>query len=284
MPLRRSLLEMPTDGEPPKPEVVEHKWNLFLELMRLAEAGSCRHDAILRYFGDEEETLAGCGICDVCTRLDSEEDGQDPELVALIVRKALSAVARVSGRFGLGAAVKLLRGEDDDRLTRTGLDRTPTFGALREHPEQWLSALTRRFVTAGWVDFEGAERPVALLTETGRKVMRGELPARLVLPARRPARAAARPGPRRAAPAAAAELDGPGRAVFEALRRHRLEVARAERVPPYVVASDRTLREIAMLRPRNRDELLLAHGIGPAKAERYGPGLLDAVARAGLDA
>ena len=48
---------------------IEHKWSLFLELMRWAEGGSCRHDAILRYFGDEEETLAGCGRCDVCERL-----------------------------------------------------------------------------------------------------------------------------------------------------------------------------------------------------------------------
>ena len=48
-------------------------------------------------------------------------------------------------------------------------------------------------------------------------------------------------------------------------------------MPPYVVASDRTLRDIANLRPRNADELALAHGIGPAKLERYGPGLLAVV-------
>jgi ATP-dependent DNA helicase RecQ len=73
-------------------------------------------------------------------------------------------------------------------------------------------------------------------------------------------------------------LPGESLELFEALRRHRLEVARNERVPPYVVASDRTLRDIARLRPRNRDELLLTHGIGPAKADRYGDGLLAVVA------
>jgi len=66
--------------------------------------------------------------------------------------------------------------------------------------------------------------------------------------------------------------------LFEALRARRTELARAGGVPAYVVASDRTLREIALLRPRNRDELSMAHGIGPAKIDRYGADLLRVVA------
>ena len=76
-------------------------------------------------------------------------------------------------------------------------------------------------------------------------------------------------------------LDPAAESLFEALRRHRLGVARAHGVPPYVVASDRTLRDIAQMRPRNREELLLAHGIGPAKAKRFGAGLLSVVSAAG---
>ncbi len=72
-------------------------------------------------------------------------------------------------------------------------------------------------------------------------------------------------------------LDGEGRALFEALRRHRLALARREGVPPYVIANDRALREIATLRPRNLEELDLAHGIGPAKRKKYGAGLLAVV-------
>jgi ATP-dependent DNA helicase RecQ len=78
----------------------------------------------------------------------------------------------------------------------------------------------------------------------------------------------------------AIDLDPDTLAVFEALRRHRMERAREEGVPPYVVASDRTLREIAVLRPRTSAELATAHGIGPAKLERYGEGLLATVAAA----
>ena len=141
-------------------------------------------------------------------------------------------------------------------------------------------SLLRRCVTAGWVDFVGGDRPMAVLTESGVRVMRGEAPARLLLPSAAAARAISGAGARKGNRAAAADvpLDEAGERLFEALRHHRLEVARDAGVPPYVVASDRTLRDIAALRPRDRDELLLAHGIGPAKVERFGPGLLAVVA------
>jgi ATP-dependent DNA helicase RecQ len=73
-------------------------------------------------------------------------------------------------------------------------------------------------------------------------------------------------------------MSAEGLVLFEALREWRLDQARAQGVPPYVVASDRSLRDVATLKPRNLDELKLAHGIGPAKADRYGPGLLKVVA------
>jgi len=286
LPLRRRLIEG-VGGEAPRPEVVEHKWSLFLDLMRWAEGGSCRHDAILRYFGDEAETLAGCGRCDVCREIGGEQVGD--EETSLMVRKALSAVARVDRRYGLTAAVKLLAGRPDPRLARAGLDRTPTFGALREHSEPWLTQLLRRCVTAGWVDFTPGDKPIVLLTRSGRAVMKGDRPARLVLPregggetARLPRGAAgARSGRSREA---TESLPPEAEPVFEALRLLRLELARQESVPAFVVASDRTLRDIALLRPKSLDALLLAHGIGPAKAERYGPQILAIVARASAPA
>jgi ATP-dependent DNA helicase RecQ len=306
LPLRRRLIETAADGEAPAREVVEHKWGLFLELVRWAEAGSCRHDAILRYFGDEAETLAGCGICDVCMRLGSEahrsSEGPgepqangvgDPEAVTLVVRKALSAVARVEGRFGLGAAVALLRGAADERLTRTGLHQTPTFAILAEHDADWLQRLLRRCVTAGWVDFEGDRRPVVRLTQAGRAVMLGERPARIELPDRhragvgRSGRGATPPtgegaaAPRRDRPpgVAARDLCAGDRALWEALRAQRLALARAAGAPPYVIAHDRTLAEIVRWKPRTLADLEQVYGMGPARIARYGEGLLAVVKR-----
>ncbi len=281
MALRRRLLE--SGDPPPAPAVVEHKWNLFLELLRWAEGGSCRHDAILRYFGDEAETLSGCGRCDVCRNLDVETE--DDEETTLVVRKALSAVARVHQRYGLTAAVKLLAGLPDPRLQRGGLDQTPTFGVLKGSSEEWLTRLLRRCVTAGFVDFTPGDRPMVRLTSLGRAVMKAERPARLVLP-REHGRGLAGPPSGRRPPSRSSDksasaggpLPAEAEALFAALRRLRLEIAREDAVPPFVVASDRALREIALLRPRTLDELQQAYGIGPAKAERYGRRLLEVVA------
>jgi ATP-dependent DNA helicase RecQ len=139
-------------------------------------------------------------------------------------------------------------------------------------------------VTAGWVDFTPGEKPIVLLTGSGRAVMKGERPARLVLPREEgapplagAARAAARPARARGAPE---RLPVEAEPVFEALRLLRLELAREEGIPAFMVASDRTLRDVALLRPRTIDELKLAHGIGPAKAEHYGRRILEAVATA----
>jgi ATP-dependent DNA helicase RecQ len=274
LPLRRRLLEMPNELGEVDQARVQHRWSLFLELMRWAEGGSCRHDAILRYFGDEAETLSGCGRCDTCTALE-EPNAADAEETAIAVRKALSAVARTHNRFGLQAAVKLLAGLPDPRLERSGLHETRTFGALRGRSEEWITALLRRCVTAGWVDFTGGDRPMVALTPAGKGVLFGTGPVRLLLPSEP---LGARPGTRGCSRLRRPDAAAPGEdALFQALRARRLELARAEHVPPYVVASDRTLHEIAELRPRTLSALEGIFGIGAAKAARYGEALIDVV-------
>jgi ATP-dependent DNA helicase RecQ len=271
LPRRRSLLERDGGDE----DLLEHKWQQFLDLMRWAEGGSCRHDALLRYFGDEAEELHGCGHCDVC---ESMEGGAGAEAeVTEVVRKALSGVARVDRRLGLTAAAKLLAGKADERLDRYGLATVSTFGVLKERDEDWIVRLLRRCVTAGWVTFSGRELPLAVLTREGREVMLGRRPARLLLPPERWERAAPDRA-RRPSPAPPPEsMDAEAARLFERLRAWRLELARKDGVPPYVIATDRSLREIASRRPRTREDLLLAHGIGPTKADRYGKGMLEIV-------
>jgi superfamily II DNA helicase RecQ len=88
------------------------------------------------------------------------------------------------------------------------------------------------------------------------------------------------PGPTRLARAQAAAdvLDAETVRIFEALRELRLELSSRHRVPPYVIAADRTLREIAQTRPRTTDDLLGLFGIGQARVEKYGQAFLDVVA------
>ena len=91
----------------------------------------------------------------------------DEEQTTLIVRKALSGVARIHRMYGLTAAVKLLAGIDDPRLQRAGLDQLKTFGILQEHAEAWIKKLLHRCVAAGWVEYTPGDRPLALLSAGG---------------------------------------------------------------------------------------------------------------------
>jgi ATP-dependent DNA helicase RecQ len=81
-----------------------------------------------------------------------------------------------------------------------------------------------------------------------------------------------------AAPGEELPLDAAALALFQRLRAHRMQIAGRDGVPPYVIASDRSLRDLALLRPTSREQLLLAHGIGPGKADKYGADLLAVIA------
>ena len=127
-----------SDGRRPDAAVLEHKWGLFLELMRWVEGGSCRHDAILRYFGDEAETLAGCGRCDVCLALEDDDGrairGGDPDRAQGAERASRACTAASGCRpRSRSSAARPIRA-----WSAPGLDPLPTFGNLREHPEPWL--------------------------------------------------------------------------------------------------------------------------------------------------
>ena len=276
LPLRRRLLERDGEGATPAAPVVAHKWNLFLELIRWAEGGSCRHDAILRYFGDEAETLAGCGRCDVCLTLDAGKLDGDPGELARIL---LSGVARINGRFGLKQAVRLLHGTAEERLERLGLTRVSTFGRLGDRPQEWIQRALARCVTAGWVEFSAGEHPVVRLTDEGAAVMRGTRAARWLPP---PTSRVAISSPRTARDAERPDGAAPAgeQALFDALRRLRLELAAGQRVPAYVIAHDRTLRELARLRPMTIAALGAVPGLGPGKVERYGAALVRVIAAA----
>jgi ATP-dependent DNA helicase RecQ len=290
IPRRKSLIERGARDEGAGNEWIEHRWSMFRDLLRWAEGGTCRHDAILRYFGDEVEALHGCGRCDVCRELAEgpSAGGVDAaERGAEIAMAILRAVRLVDQRLGMKVTVKLLRGEKDDRLTRYGLDRRPEFGALSNYAEAWLGLVLQRCVTAGWVDFTEGEYPLLMLTAQGAAVLAGKRPARLVLPSleTKTSKGGTRAKQRGAGVAARAKAFGlPGAIAderpagygdrFDALRRWRLERARFDSVPAFVVASDRTLEDIATTNPTTLDDLKLCYGIGPSKAEKYGAEIL----------
>jgi ATP-dependent DNA helicase RecQ len=277
--LRRRLVTTGSDGSPAPADLAARAWGLFRELLRYLDARSCRHDFILRYFGDERELLGGCGHCDICVALD-DRDGEVDEAeaaeAAKLVRMALSAVARARQRAGLTAIAEMLRGVDSERTRRFGFTELSTFGLLRERSPAWVLDLLRALLAAGFIDLTPTEHPVPLLTRVGAEVMRAQGPVRMALPLEREKRVrkrAAGTSGRGAGPELES-VDAATRDRFERLRAHRAQVAKSRGVPAYVVALDRTLLELATRSPRSPQELLGVYGMGPARVETYGDGFL----------
>lgn len=276
--LRRRLVQMGSDGAPADPVLAARAWALFRELLRYLDARTCRHDFVLRYFGDEQETLGGCGHCDVCVALEgsAEESDAPSEETTLAVRKALSAVARADRRAGLVAVGDMLKGVDSEKMRKFGFTGLSTFGLLETRSSEWIMALLRALLAAGWIDLTTHEHPVPYLTRAGLEIMKGEVVPRILLPAEfRSSRQRART----TQASDAVVLDAVAGPMFDKLRAHRAEIARKKGVPAYVVALDRTLLEMARARPTNTDQLLMMHGMGPARAEQYGEGFLRVLAQ-----
>jgi ATP-dependent DNA helicase RecQ len=253
----RRLIESPRGDDVPDPERVERAWRMFLDLMRYVEAGSC----------------------DVCERLEAQDEAgdEDREAANLVVRKALAGVARMRRRAGLTALAASLHGDDTQRMRQLGLDQLSTHGVLSEHGGDWIIALLRRLLTAGLIDLTPSDRPVPYLTPAGRDVMMQQAESRVLLPALRTKKTRGAAGRRRRGATASVHAGEADPELYEALRDVRSMAAKEKGVPAYVVCHDRTLLEIAALRPRSLDVLAMVHGMGPARLDAYGDRFLEAV-------
>ena len=249
-------------------------------MVGLAETDGCRRVHLLRYFG---EPLDACGNCDNCLNPPQRWDASEA------ARKLLSCVYRIrqSGGIGYGAhhVIGVLRGEREARILERGHDQLSTFGIGADLDAASWHALLRQMVARGLVEVAHERHGVLELTEASRAVLRAQEPvivARAVK-ARAPAqkRAPRTRGGASSRPddfAATAQGLGDEEATrFARLRVWRLDVARAQGVPPYVIFHDAHLAEIARRDPQDLDELGQIPGVGATKLKRYGAALLDAL-------
>ncbi|AJE03850.1 DNA helicase RecQ [Geobacter pickeringii] len=262
IPLSRSLIE--SGGNPEQIRIELHKLNA---MVGIAEAGTCRRQALLGYFG--ERLAEGCGNCDLC--LDPPETFDATE----DARKALSCVYRVGQRFGVGHVIDVLRGSRNERIRQLGHDRLSTYGiGAHLSAEAWGSVI-RQLIHRGYLEQDMANYSVLKLTPAARPLLKGE--ESLILARPRVKVAAPKKEPkRRGGTVPLAEGD---EGLFQELRALRKRLADEQQVPPYVIFSDATLVEMAALRPATPDELLRINGVGEQKLGRYGAAFLDAIRR-----
>ena len=252
-------------------------------MVDFAYARTCRQQAILRYFGEEDP--ARCGNCDIC--LETAGPARAPTTdEALIVRKALSGVARMSGRggegwgprFGRGRIVQTLVGSRSREIIQARLDQLSTYGLLQSEGVAYLNHLLRELQDVGMLISSGGEYPMVTLTQLGDEVMKGQTDYELRWPQRTGSgKSAARKSKSKAS--ALEEMVPIDAALFERLKKVRLELAREHgNVPAYVIFPDETLRAFARLKPRSVEAGRKIRGVGEIKAQRYLPAFIETIA------
>ena len=255
----RSLLE--SDGQ-----WTDSARTLLRDMERYAAATSCRHRALVGYFG-QDLAPGSCGACDWC--LAELERADQPQVLG---QKVLSAVARTGQRWGVGHVVAVLRGEATDTVTARGHQTLSVFGLLRDVPAPELRGYIDQLTQAGFLNRTGDRYPTLQISPTGAELLRGQAECVLF---RQPRPVKSRQ--RRQGARTDASWTGVDQGLFEKLRALRLELARGRGVPPYVIFHDQTLRELARVKPRDLNELHGITGIGERKAAAFGPAILDLI-------
>jgi ATP-dependent DNA helicase RecQ len=239
-----------------------------------AYASSCRRRFILGYFGDEAAGrmgAAGCASCDACRTVKRPLDGDERERVVAV----LSLVQRLDGRFGRVRLAAILTGSDDDER----FFEAPGRGVLRRQGQPYVMRLLRNLEGAGLVVTSPGEYPTLALTHAGKKALAGgEIAVAM------PSADEGKPRRRSVKPPAVAPDALLDPSLLDRLRAFRREAAAREAVPAYCVLTDRTLDEIARMRPPSLDALGAVRGIGAAKIAKYGTGILEVVAADGAGA
>jgi ATP-dependent DNA helicase RecQ len=261
MQLRRMQIEQ-ADSSDERKRIERQRLNA---LLALAEAPRCRRQTLLSYFGESSQP---CGNCDLCQEGVERFDG------TVEAQKAMSAILRTGERFGTEHLVALLRGERTENILKFNHDRLPTFGVgVDRRSVEWRS-IFRQLSATGLIAQELMEHGRWWVTDEGWRVLKGDATIELRKELAAPAKPARRD--KRAAEAASIVNDADAQ-LLAALKTLRAKLAQAQRVPAYVVFSDRTLIELATHRPDGPRAMREIHGVGDTKLERYGAAFLDVV-------
>ncbi len=241
-------------------------------MVEMCYSRTCRQQWILSYFGEDEAGV--CGTCDICRDENSGETRPPNAEEAIIVKKALSGVARMSrrtangweGKFGRGRIVQMLAGSKSQEIVSARLDQLSTYGILRDKGAGYLNGLMRSLADAGLVLTVTGEFPLLTLTPLGDKVMRGEAKFQLVWP-----------DPEAGRKEVGLKDHGFEGQLYSMLRDIRDKIAKREEVPPYAIFPNKTLEALTRYQPATPAEALLVPGIGTVKVQNYATPFIETI-------
>ncbi|MCL4108897.1 UNVERIFIED_CONTAM: hypothetical protein GTU68_008092 [Idotea baltica] len=239
-----------SEGSEEHKRAEQHRLNAMLGL---CEITSCRRQALLAYFGEDQDRV--CGNCDTCLEPVATWDGTEA------ARMALSVVYRTDQRFGVNHLVDVLRGGKTEKINQFGHDKLTAYGVGKDlDNNQWRSVF-RQLVARGLLNVDLDRFGALRLEEKCRPVLRGEqeIQLRKDLPQS--------VGKRQTKTAIADDINVD---LWESLRECRRQLAEEQGVPPYVVFHDRTLQELCLTLPETMSQFGDIGGVGERKLNKYG--------------
>ena len=231
----------------------------------------CLRDYILRYFGEYASNY--CGNCSNCLGRFETVD------VTETVKALLGAVNTSRQRYGVNVILDTVRGADTTKVQNYRMKENPYYGSLAKMPVYKLRQILNQLQVQEYLTVTDDAYAVVKLTGKSQAVLDGALPVvmKMAKEAERPPKKAEKKGEKQkkrrqklAAELHAEDFTLEEEQLFERLRALRREIAAEEKVPPYVVFSDKTLVHLCVQKPVNEKELLEISGIGAFKAEKYG--------------
>lgn len=211
---------------------------------------SCLQKFIITYFGETEVT--DCGRCANCT------DTRESSDVTEDVQKVLSCVIRMGQRFGKTMIAQVLTGSRNKKVFEFGFEKLTTYGLMKDRSAKDISDFIEFIISENCLSVENGQFPIIYVSERGKDVLTGKLKIS------------------RKVSVVTKQItnDDP---LFEQLRTLRLKLAQEAGVPPFVVFSDKTLRDMASRMPVTEEEFLEVNGVGLSKLEKYGEPFMEEI-------
>lgn len=236
----------------------EHAFNKLDSMVRFANSENCRHQSVAAYFDDR---IVECETkCDNCTAPASQKID-----ITTASRKLLSCIFRTEQRFGLHYVIDVLKGSKEQRILQNGHDTLSVYGIGEEYSKsQWLT-IGDKLLELGAVAI--GEFKVYRLTDFGIEVLKGlhniDLKEERLTIQKTKAKKRVE------------YFNDYDVAMYDKLKSLRTKIATAKGIPPYIVFSDKTLKDLSNKQPQNKIDMLDIHGIGAVKFERYGKAFLE---------
>lgn len=282
------LIENSKDRQDMAPEtkelVLERDRERLKRMTYYCFTNSCLRDYILRYFGEYGSNY--CGNCSNCLNQFETVD------VTEIARGLIECVRSSRQRYGVNVILDTVHGANTAKIRGYRMDQNPCYGVLAGVNMYKLREVMNYLLLENYLVTSNDEYITVRLTEKSALVLeKGQQVLMKMAKEQLPVNAASyagdasgisesrqgRKGRGRSAAAGITGLDEQGKRLFERLRSLRMEIAREEKVPPYIVFSDKTLEHMCVVRPQNREKMLTVSGVGEFKYEKYGERFLEAI-------